>query len=388
MKTDRIIQVKKNKISSIERRHPWIFSGAFFDLPNDLHEGALVEVQDYQANFLALGFYHRGSIAVKVISFKNFDTIEELIEARVKNAIDYRRSVGFMDQEDTNCFRLFFGEGDMLPGLISDVYDSTLVLQSHTIAWQKHLHIIAKMVVKLLPTIERVYHRPSSKLKEVKAEYLLGDALASSTIIENGVQFKVNWEEGQKTGFFIDQRESRKLLGQYAKGKKVLNTFSYSGGFSMYALLNGAVESTDIDLSASAIELANENATLNSVKNHNSEVSDVLEYLKEKALDYDIIVLDPPAFSKSRRTTHKAVQAYKRLNKVAIQRAKPNSLIFTFSCSQHITPKLFSDTIMAAAIEAGKNIRIIQKLGQPADHPINIFYPEGEYLKGLLLAVD
>lgn len=380
--------LNKGKEKALNRKHPWIFSGAFKNIPSHFTEGLLVEVLDAKKNFKAFGIFQPGRIAVKILSFEKVDRIDQLISDKIDRALDYRSSLGLFDQKNTNCYRLIFGEGDGMTGLIIDQYDHTAVIQIHSAGWKPYLDQIAK-ALQGKNGIQNIYNRPSSKLGlEADKAYLLGGR-EEVKVFEYGHQFLIDWEEGQKTGFFIDQRENRKKLGKYAHGKSVLNTFSYTGGFSIYALKEGAEKVVSVDISDSAIELANKNAELNNVaKKHEGISSDVFEYLKEYGKDFDIIVLDPPAFSKNKRTMHNAVQAYKRLNLLAFRKIKKGGIVFSFSCSQHINPKLFEDTIRAAALESGREINILEKLGQPADHPISLFYPEGEYLKGLVLKVD
>ncbi len=381
------LTLAKGKEKALQRKHPWIFSGAFKQLP-DLVDGTPVEIFDSKGSFCAFGFYKKGSIAVSVLSFVPVTNFEEWLQTQLQEAIDYRHRLGLLSQDNTNAGRLVFAEGDNLSGLIIDFYGDTAVIQAHHPGWLTHLNLIAKLVTAL-PSINNVYSKPASKLAAADEHMgcLVGKA-TSGAILENGHQFWVNWEEGQKTGFFLDQRVNRQKLGSYAKGKSVLNTFSYSGGFSIYALQNGATKAVSVDSSEKAIELARKNTELNQCADrHEAVVSDVFDYLKMEGDNFDVIILDPPAFAKNRRSTHQAVQAYKRLNGAAFKQIKRGGLIFTFSCSQHIDSQLFESSIRAAAIESKRQIKIVERLGQPADHPINIFQPEGEYLKGLILEV-
>lgn len=381
--------LSKGKEKALERRHPWIFSGAFKNIPSHIIDGDIVEVLDAKNNFKALGFFSPGRIAVKVLSFLQVEDINDLIKNSIEEAIDYRKDIGILDLDSSNCYRLIFGEGDRLPGLIVDQYDHTAVVQLHHKGWIPFLDFIANCL-KDQNGIKNVYHKISEKIggQEMGKPYLIGEK-QEARVSEYGNAFEIDWEQGQKTGFFIDQRENRKILGSYSKEKTVLNTFSYTGGFSIYALKNGAAKAVSVDISQSAIDIANKNAALNNCsENHEGIAQDVFEYLKENGDQFDIIILDPPAFSKNRRTLHNAVQAYKRLNLLAFKKIKKGGLVFTFSCSQHVNPKLFEDTIRAAALESNRRINIIKKLGQPEDHPMNIYYPEGEYLKGLLLRID
>lgn len=381
------LQLQKGKEKALQRRHPWIFSGAFKELPDHLPDGELVEVKDAQDNFRALGFFHHGKIAVRVLSFEKAEDLSTLLNKKISNAIALRQKLGLIENEETNCCRLVFAEGDGLPGLIIDRYADTAVIQVHLAGWLPFLEVIADTLLQH-DFLQHVYSKPADKLSaEEQHGWLLGGTEENS-VLENGHRFLIDWKEGQKTGFFIDQRENRKRLGELASGKKVLNTFSYTGGFSIYALANGATKAVSVDISQSAVDLADENAKLNGfAERHESVAGDVFEYLQAEGDGFDIIILDPPAFSKSRRTTHKAVQAYKRLNALAMKKIRPGGIIFTFSCSQHVDPKLFEDTLRAAAITTGKNIRILERLVQPADHPVSIYHPEGEYLKGMVLEV-
>ncbi len=382
------LTIVKGKERAIHRKHPWVFSGALKKIPAYLNDGELVELLDYKQNFLGVGFFKNGSIAVSLLSFEPIDNISTFINERIQNAINYRKSVG-VETRETNCYRLVFAEGDGMSGLIIDKYADTAVVQIHHPGWLPFLQVIAKSLVAS-KICKHVYSKPSDKLNlsEEHRGTIAGES-TSGIVLENGLQFKIDWQGGQKTGFFLDQRENRKRLADFCKDKEVLNTFSYTGGFSVYALAAGAKRAVSVDISQSAIDLAIENAELNKLgKNHEGIASDVFEYLKQESQQFDVIILDPPAFSKSRRTTHNAVQAYKRLNIAGIKAVKKTGFIFTFSCSQHVDAKLFEDTIRAAAIESGRSVRVVERLGQPADHPANIFHPEGEYLKGLILAVE
>ena len=330
--------------------------------------------------------------AVKIISFQEIESKSTFWEKRIQNAWDLR---ALLPLEKTNAFRLIHGEGDGCPGLIMDLYKDVLVFQAHTIGMHRDRDEIVEAIKKVLgKKIKAIYDKsretlPTEYAQNCKNGYVLGEVPVPYTVKENGISFSINWITGQKTGFFIDQRENRALLAKYAKGKSVLNTFCYSGGFSLLAIKNGATLVHSLDSSKKAILLTEENVTLNDFQEkHESIVADAMEYMKDLPEDYDIIVLDPPAFAKHREKRHKAIQGYKRLNAHAIRQIKPGGLIFTFSCSQVVDKSMFTNTIIAAAIEAGRNVRIIEQLHQPADHPINAFHPEGEYLKGLVIQVD
>ena len=376
------LQLKRGKEKPIFRKHPWIFSGAFIKLDRSIDAGDWVEVLDSDDNFICVGHFTPGSIAVRVLSYEKLSDKEAFYFQKINAAFNYRQGLNLFD-ENTNIYRLVFGEGDALPGLIVDNYDGNLVIQCHSAGMQNDVHLIADALKKLPIGISTIYVK-----HEKEGEFLLGDTGMASAL-ENGNQFLINWQSGQKTGFFIDQRENRKLLGEFSKDKNVLNVFSYTGGFSVYALKNGASKVVSVDLSTDAIEMANKNAELNGVStNHEGYAVDAFEYLKNEAINYDVVVLDPPAFAKRRNAIHNAVQGYKRLNALAMKKMKKGSILFTFSCSQNISSQLFNDTVRAAAIEAKRDIRIIKQLVQPEDHPINIYHPEGEYLKGLVLYID
>lgn len=382
------LKLNKGKERAIQRRHPWIFSGAFKSLPDTLEDGAAVEVVDFKNNFVGFGLYRRASIAVSVLSFEPITNIQLLLETRIKEALGFRNALGLLEDVQTNCCRLIFAEGDGLSGLIVDKYDDTAVIQIHHPGWIPYLDLIAQIIADT-GIVKHVYSKPSEKLDITKEHkgYLIGSE-DDKPVLEYGHSFVVDWIDGQKTGFFLDQRENRQRLASLAKGKTVLNTFSYTGGFSVYALAAGASKVISVDSSESAIQLANQNAALNDLtKNHEGITSDVFEYLKQSDESFDIIILDPPAFSKNKRSTHNAIQAYKRLNRMGIEKVKSGGFIFTFSCSQHVDFKLFEDTIRAAAIEAQRPVRLAERLTQPKDHPVNLFHPEGEYLKGLILQV-
>ncbi|MFN3918559.1 MAG: class I SAM-dependent rRNA methyltransferase [Flavobacteriales bacterium] len=382
------IYLKKDKERSLLRKHRWVFSGAIKTLPEYLEEGTLVEVRSHQDKFLAKGFWGKGSISVRVLSFVNEDFNQHFWNNRIKSAYDSRKNAGVVNNEQTNLYRLIHGEGDALPGLIIDLYESTAVIQTHSAGYEPYFENIQKAIQNAFgSTVVNFYIKPHFH----SASHYLGKSNASKGIAkENSISFYIDWEKGQKTGFFIDQRDNRELLGRLSKGKSVLNTFCYTGGFSLYALKHGASQVVSVDSSALAIEQLEENLSLNGLKNkkHTSIKADVLEYLKEEGNQYDIIVLDPPAFAKHMSAKHKAVQAYKRLNAQAMKHMKKGGLLFTFSCSQVVDKGLFNGAITAAAIEADRTVRVLHQLHQPADHPINIFHPETEYLKGLVLLVE
>lgn len=386
-----IIQLYKKKTQSIERRHPWIFSGAIDLASEELQDGDVVTVQDSDGKFLARGHFQNATIAVRILTFEDEQIDASFFEKKIQNAFDVRCSLNLL-HEDNSIFRLIHGEGDGLPGLIIDYYNKVAVIQCHSIGMFHSVELIAKSLKNVLKdNLTAIYSKSAETLPdriEVVDSYLYGTCEMPHVAVENGVKFNIDWINGQKTGFFIDQRENRTLVGKYSKGKKVLNTFCYSGGFSLFALKNAAALVHSLDSSKKAINLTDENILLNGYKNHNSIIADAMEYMKELPESYDIIILDPPAFAKHRDKRHKAIQGYKRLNAHAIRQIKPGGIIFTFSCSQVIDKLLFTNTIIAASIEAGRNVRILEQLHQPADHPISAVHPEGEYLKGLVIYVD
>ncbi len=376
------LQLKRGKEKPVFRKHPWIFSGAFTKLDRSIDAGDWVEVLDSDENFISIGHFTPGSIAIRVMSYTKVTDKKAFYTEKIEAAFNYRNSI-YLTDEKTNIYRLIFGEGDALPGLIVDNYNGHLVIQCHSAGMQRDAKLIGDVLKTLPITIQTIYVK-----HDQEGEFLLGSA-DMTTGLENGNQFLVNWQSGQKTGFFIDQRENRKILGEFSKNKNILNVFSYTGGFSVYALKNGASKVVSVDLSVDAINMANKNAELNGVsENHEGHAVDAFEYLKNEAINFDIVILDPPAFAKRRNAIHNAVQGYKRLNALAMKKMKKGSILFTFSCSQNVSRQLYNDTIRAAAIEAKRDIRIIKQLVQPEDHPINIYHPEGEYLKGLVLYID
>lgn len=389
------ITVKKDKDKSLRRFHPWVFSGAIQSVEGELDEGDVVEVFSYDNRYLGTGHYQIGSISVRIFEFEQQEITTEYWKGKFDSAIALRASLGLLDAEETNIFRLIHAGGDYLPGLIIDFYNGTAVLQCHSIGMWKLSFVFTQILKELLgDKLLAVYDKSSETLPfkaglEPKNEYLFGEESSIKSGVEYNNQFSIDWETGQKTGFFIDQRENRKLLAKYAKGKKVLNTYCYSGGFSIYALNEGASLVHSVDSSQKAIDLVENNIKLipKLADKHQSFVSDSLEYISSIDTEYDIIILDPPAFGKHKRVRHKAVQGYKRLNAKAMKKIKPGGIIFTFSCSQIVDKELFANTIAAAAIEARRNVRVLHQLHQPADHPINLAQPESEYLKGLVIQV-
>ena len=391
-----IIRLKPGKDKSIVRNHPWIFSGAIKSIEGPVQEGSFVEVVANKGRHLGYGHYQDGSIAVRVLLFENEELQDNLYEARIASAWNLRKSLGLTDDASTNIFRLIHAEGDFLPGLIIDHYNGHLVIQCHSIGMYMDIEKIKSALITVIgDRLKSIYLKSSSTLPKNFNDYdgdgyIHGEAETPQIALEYGNKFAINWVTGQKTGFFIDQRENRQLLAKYAKGKKILNTFCYSGGFSVFALNAGAELVHSLDASQKAIDLTDENIELGgfSEDQHKSIVADAMEFIKELPEDFDIIILDPPAFAKHRSAKHNAIQGYKRLNAHAIRQIKPGGMIFTFSCSQVVDKVLFNNTIIAAAIAAGRKVRIIEQLHQPADHPVSSTHPEGEYLKGLVIQVE
>ncbi len=393
------IYLRRGKEESLMRRHPWIFSGAIdrVECEDEIAEGEIVDVYTHSGDFVARGHYQIGSIAVRVLSFERENIDASWWRTKIASAYGVRRTLGLVDNPSISCYRLIHGEGDSLPGLVVDIYGATAVVQCHSVGMYRSRHEIAHAIIDVYgDTIAAVYDK-SSQTVPFKANlnpadgYLFGSSAEKNNIVfENGHKFLVNWEEGQKTGFFIDQRFNRELVERYAAGRTVLNTFCYTGGFSVYALAGGAKEVCSIDASERAVELAKENVRLNfgDGANHSAIACDAVEYLKNIGDKYDLIILDPPAFAKHHKVLGNAMQGYKRLNARALSQIKSGGILFTFSCSQAVSKELFRTTVFTAAAIAGRKVRILHQLTQPADHPINIYHPEGEYLKGLVLYVE
>ena len=386
------IELHGSKLESVKRFHPWIFSGAIKTSTEDLIEGQVVDVYDNRNQLLARGHFQPSTIAVRVLTFEDVSIDQQFFDTKINNAVQLRFALNLIN-ENNNIARLVHGEGDQLPGLIIDYYAGVAVIQCHSIGMFNSTEWIANALKKSLgDQLIAVYSKSSETLPArlgIENGYLYGEVVTPHLAIENSIKYHIDWINGQKTGFFIDQRENRSLVKKYAKGKKILNTFCYSGGFSLAGIQGGAELAHSLDSSKKAIELTEGNVTLNAMEaKHKSIVADTMEYIKDLPEDYDIIILDPPAFAKHKDKRHKAIQGYKRLNAHAIRQIKPGGLIFTYSCSQIVDKYLFTNTILAAAIESGRKVRIIEQLHQPADHPINAFHPEGEYLKGLVIQVD
>ena len=388
------IYLKRGKEESLKRFHPWVFSGAIHHADSGITEGETVRVIGADNTFLAVGHYQVGTIAVRILSFRDVEIDEAFWYARLKAAYEMRLSIGIAGNPLNNTYRLVHGEGDNMPGLVIDCYGDTAVMQAHSVGIHVCRKMIAEMLVKVMEgTIRNVFYKSETTLP-YKAElgqengFIIGGS-NDNTAMENGLLFHVDWLRGQKTGFFVDQRENRSLLERYAKDKRVLNMFCYTGGFSFYAMRGGAQLVHSVDSSAKAIELTNANVELNfpGDERHKAFCDDAFKFLDNSDDIYDLIILDPPAFAKHRGALHNALKGYTRLNVKAFQRIRHGGILFTFSCSQVVTKDQFRQAVFTAAAMSGRKVRILHQLHQPADHPINIYHPEGEYLKGLVLYV-
>ncbi|HEX2922154.1 MAG TPA: class I SAM-dependent rRNA methyltransferase [Bacteroidales bacterium] len=388
------ITLRSGKEQSVMRYHPWIFSGAIKKIYGNPVEGDIVEIFDNKDIFLAVGHYAPGSIAVRVLSFEHVYPDIFFFEKKIGEAVKFRRSIGLLGNPQTNVLRLIHGEGDGLPGLIVDYYNSVAVVQMHSVGFYRIKKEITDILVNTLKgDISAVYDKSEGTLPHMAAlkpenGFLYGSS-GPATVTENGFKFKIDWTTGQKTGFFIDQRDNRKLLSEFTKGKKVLNMFGYTGGFSVYAMKNAELVHT-VDSSGSAIDLADQNIKLNfsDDKRHESIKADAFEYLNDIKDKYDLIILDPPAFAKHNNVLSNALQGYKRLNMKALEQIKPGGILFTFSCSQVVSRENFRKSVFAASANTGRSVRILHQMSQPPDHPVNIYHPESEYLKGLVLYVE
>jgi 23S rRNA (cytosine1962-C5)-methyltransferase len=389
------IILKKGKEYSIERKHPWIFSGAIQRTEGVLSDGCWTEVADYKGNILGFGHYQNGSIAIRMLSFGKEFPANNFWNVKITKALSLRNAVN-LPTPATNAYRLIHGEGDGLPGLVIDYYDGAVVIQAHSAGMHNDRTEISSAIQEVFAReLKCVYYKSQSTLpgkeRNVREdEYIFGLGVVPHVIHESGNKFYVDWEEGQKTGFFLDQRENRKLLGDFSAGKRVLNTFCYTGGFSIYAMNANAQVVHSVDSSEKAIATTRKNISLNGFddKTHTCYAEDTFTFLKDKQDEYDLIILDPPAFAKHREARHQAVKGYQRLNAEAMRIIRPGGILFTFSCSQVVDRQLFYNTIVSSAIQAGRQIKVLNHLSQPADHPVSIFHPEGEYLKGLVLYIE
>ncbi len=383
--------LQRGREQAVQRQHPWVFSGAVVHQEGELQDGDLVEVVTKSGDFLARGHYHDGSIKVRILTFEEKEIDAAFWEEKLQNAYQMRQQLVI----DANCYRLIHGEGDGLPGLIIDMYDGVAVVQAHTVGMHRSLDPITEALKNVLgKDLKAVYNKsretlPGNYARDLANGYLYGEVETPYPVVESNRTFMVDWVTGQKTGFFLDQRENRVMLETYSRDKSVLNAFSYSGGFSLYALSAGATRVVSVDVSGKAIALCDENVAINHyAKNHESVTEDVMKYFKTTDETFDVVVLDPPAFAKSMSARHRAVQGYKRLNIEGIKKIKPGGILFTFSCSQVVDRELFYNTVVAACMEVGRKARVLHQLTQGPDHPVNVFHPEGSYLKGLVLRLD
>ena len=388
------IQLKRGKEESLKRFHPWVFSGAILRADDGIEEGELVRVVTEKGDFIAVGHYQQGSIAVRVLTFSDVAIDDEFWRSRLSSALQMRLAIGIADNADNNTYRLVHGEGDLLPGLIIDVYGETAVMQAHSIGMHLCRKEVANALIEIMQQrVKHIYYKSETTLPFMTADDMNGFLYGGSEdniATENGLKFRVDWLRGQKTGFFVDQRENRSLLEHYSKGKRVLNMFCYTGGFSFYAMRGGAELVHSVDSSAKAIELTKANVELNFPDDprHDAYCEDAFKYLERAGSDYNLIILDPPAFAKHRGALHNALKGYTRLNQKAFEKIEKGGILFTFSCSQVVTKDHFRNAVFTAAALAKRKVRILHQLHQPADHPINIYHPEGEYLKGLVLYVE
>lgn len=389
------IVLKSGKDQSLRRFHPWVFSGAIKKIHGPEREGDMVDIYDNKEEFLASGHYQQGSIAIRVLTFDQMEFDQDFWDGRILRAWKLREKLAVIDRKHTNVFRWVNAEGDGLPGLIVDYYAGAAVIQMHSIGMYKSLEAIVAALKKVAgDRVHTIYNKSQSTLPdkpgiEKRSGFLFGDAVRGE-VMENGFTFHVNWTEGQKTGFFIDQRENRRMLGSWSEDRKVLNMFGYTGGFSVYALGGGARLVHTVDSSGKAIDLTRENMELNfpSDKRHEAFAIDAFSYFREIKDQYDLIILDPPAFAKHQNVLSNALQGYKRLNQRAFEVIAPGGILFTFSCSQAVSKENFRKSVFVAAANARRNVRILHQLTQPADHPVSLYHPEGEYLKGLVLEVE
>lgn len=387
--------LRRGKSESLKRFHPWVFSGAIAGANGKLNEGDVVRIVSNENELMGYGHYQIGSIAVRMLTFKEEKIDHAFWVTRLSEALRLRKALQLTGRADNNIYRLVHGEGDRLPGLVIDVYGKTAVMQAHSVGMHMSREQIADALIEASEgLIENVYYKSETTLP-FKADlhqengFLRGHD-EGNVAVENGLKFHIDWLRGQKTGFFVDQRENRSLLEHYAKGRNVLNMFCYTGGFSVYAMRGGANLVHSVDSSAKAIDLTRANAEMNfpGDARHEAFAEDAFKFLEQAGSNYDLIVLDPPAFAKHKDALPRALKGYTRLNAIAFRKIKPGGIVFTFSCSQAVNKDQFRLAVFTAAAQSGRHVRILHQLHQPADHPINIYHPEGEYLKGLVLEVE
>lgn len=389
------VYLKAGKEESLKRFHPWVFSGAIARIEGEPEEGEIVDVYTSKKEFIACGHFQIGSIAVRVLTFRQEEINRDFWKRRLEVALDLRRSLNLVDNPENNTYRLVHGEGDNLPGLIIDVYGQTAVMQAHSAGMHVYRMEIAEALSEVMGDIVKNIYYKSETTLPFKADlgpengFIKGGS-PENVALENGLKFHVDWLKGQKTGFFVDQRENRHLLERYSKGRNVLNMFCYTGGFSFYAMRGGANLVHSVDSSAKAIDLTNQNVELNfpGDARHQAFAEDAFKYLDRMGDQYDLIILDPPAFAKHRDALRNALRGYSKLNAKAFEKIKPGGILFTFSCSQVVDKRDFRNAVFTAAAQSGRSVRILHQLTQPGDHPVNIYHPEGEYLKGLVLYVE
>ena len=387
--------LRRGKEESLKRFHPWIFSGAVMNLEGNPEEGDVVTVLDSQHNFLCQGHWQVGSIAVRVLTFEQEPIDDAFWQKRLSEALGVRQAIGLADSEAGDTYRLVHGEGDLLPGLVIDVYGKTAVMQAHSVGMHVSREQIAVALKQVMgERLDSIYYKSETTLP-IKAAidggngFLLGES-HTDVAVENGLRFHIDWLKGQKTGFFVDQRENRSLLERYSHGRSVLNMFCYTGGFSVYALRGGAKLVHSVDSSSKAVELVRANVELNfpAEPRHEAFAEDAFRFLDDMTVPYDLVVLDPPAFAKHRDAVKNALRGYTKLNARAMEKIAPGGILFTFSCSQAVSKEQFRTAVFTAATLAHRQVRILHQLHQPADHPVSIYHPEGEYLKGLVLYVE
>lgn len=390
-----VIELKRGKEESLDRFHPWVFSGAIARMPEGVEEGDVVAVKAHDGRMIGVGHYQIGSIAVRMLDFAKTEIDDDFYRTRLSQALAMRKALG-LDRPDNNAYRLVHGEGDFLPGLVVDIYGDTAVVQAHSPGMHFARNVIARCLVELDGLgVKNVYYKSETTLPykahlDPQNAYIIGQA-TTDVALENGLKFHVDWLRGQKTGFFVDQRDNRALLEHYSYGRRVLNMFCYTGGFSVYAMRGDATRVVSVDSSEKAITLTDANIELNfpGDTRHSSLAVDAFKYLDEMKKDeYDLIILDPPAFAKHRSALGNALRGYQRINYKAFEKIAPGGILFTFSCSQAVSKEQFRLAVFTAAARSGRRVRILHQLTQPADHPVNIYHPEGEYLKGLILYVE
>ncbi len=388
------VTLRKGKDQSLKRFHPWIFSGAIARMDSGVEEGEIVRVCNAEGEFVAVGHYQIGSITIRVLSFDDVEIDDAFWTRQLSHALEVRKSAGIV-RDDNTMYRLVHGEGDGLPGLIIDIYNDAAIVQAHSVGMHLQRHDIARLLRNLYAgQLKSIYYKSETTLPykaglDEESGFLFGKA-ADVVALENGLRFQIDWLKGQKTGFFVDQRDNRSLVEQYSRGRKVLNMFCYTGGFSVYAMRGGATEVHSVDSSERAIEVTDRNVALNfpQATNHKSYAADAFRFLGQIDESYDLIILDPPAFAKHKDALRNALKGYTRLNAKAMQKIKTGGILFTFSCSQAVSKEQFRLAVFTAAAQSHRFVRILHQIHQPADHPINIYHPEGEYLKGLVLFVE